>query len=206
MSTGQGEGTPPPPPPPSPKDPLAELDAWARSIGAQEKNQGKAAAERAIAEQLGMTPTEAAEFIKNAKAKQREGLEEAERKLLEASEKTAAAEKKVADAAVRELNAATRIALIEQGIPKDQAATVARLLDLVPADWDDAKVTNAVESLKKSMPQLFTPTVPVTETRQSARPPHSSTGGAPPAGGQVSPAERSLALLRERHPELVQKE
>jgi hypothetical protein len=195
----------PPPAPPAGGD-LEALNRWAQSIGAQQKNEGKAAAERALAEKLGMTPDEAATFIEEAKQKKLEGLEEADRKLAEATEKEAKAIKAQAEADARALNAEIRAALIEAGLDRTAASTVAPMVQVDAKDWDEAKVTASVEALKKSLPQLF----PESDDEGTQTPP--PPGGPPPArdtttrGNPPPPKvdggakDRAKARLLERHP------
>jgi polyhydroxyalkanoate synthesis regulator phasin len=185
VSGGSGDDTPPDPTGAGGGggDPLADLDKWARSIGAAEKNQGKQAAMREVAEQLGMTPEEAKDFIEKARAKEREGMAEAERKLAEAADKEAAAARREEQALAREVDAAKRAALIEAGVPRDQAAAVARMLDVDPKAEDlDKAAATAAEELKKSLPALFATagtggTPPPDSKPRGDKPPAPKTGG-----------------------------
>lgn len=202
--------TPPatPPPPPQP-DPLAQLDSWAKSFGAKEKNEGKAAALRQVQEALGMTPEEAKAFIEAAKEKEREGMAEADRKLAEANEKEAKAQAALAQASQRELNAEIRAALIEAGIPRAQAATVAPMVQVELKDWDEAKVGEAVTKLKSDLPQLFSSSTEEEEEEEQGPPAgqpagtDTTTRGTKPKGGgkPTSSKDRARARFLERYPE-----
>lgn len=200
----------PPAPPPTP-DPLTQLNIWAQSIGAKEKAEGKAAAQRELQEALGMSPEDAKKFIDDAKAKQREGMEEADRKLAEATEKETVATTRLAEAAKRELNAEVRAQLVEEGMTKAQAAVVIPMVGVDVKDWDEAKVTEAIAQLKTTLPQLFTSETsppPPGQTLPSAPPgagPVDSTPRGqtpPPPPGQPNRQERARQRLLQRHPDL----
>jgi hypothetical protein len=201
----------PPPPPPAP-NPLDQLNTWAQSIGAAEKAQGSAAAIRKISEDLGMSPEEAKAFIEEQKAKEREGLSEAERKLAEATEKEAAASRREEAASQRELNSEVRAQLVELGMTRAQAAQVVGLVQVDVKDWDEAKVTAAIEAVKTTFPALFpqeeehpSGDPPKPPASSAPKPPHSAPAATPPAtppGGQSSQDKAREMLLR-RHPDKV---
>lgn len=202
--------TQPPPPPPTP-DPLQQLNTWAQSIGAKEKAEGKAAALRELQESLGMTPEEAKQFIEQAKTRQREGMEEADRKLAEATEKETAAASKLEAATRRELNAEVRAQLVEAGMTREQASAVIPLVQVDVKDWDDAKVTEAITGLRTTLPQLFPSETTPPPTGQTSPPaptgqgPPDSTprgGPPPPSGGQPNRQEKARQRLLQRHPDL----
>lgn len=129
--------------------------AQVNDIAAREKNEGKRAVQREIAEQLGMTVEEAKAFIEKAKADELERMSEADRKLAEADERERQAQKALAEAAEARREARVQANLTRAGVPVEQVEMVARLID--PSIESDEDIATAVASIKEQLPQMFQP-------------------------------------------------
>jgi len=174
-----GGGTPPPAPtaPSATSTVTMTQDELSRKMTAESEKGGRAAVAK-LAEELGMSPAEAVEFVKKAKADAEAAKSEEQKRqdALAAKEKEIAAKEAAAQA--REFDLRNRAALVSAGATgenlEDAAALLARRVD---ADADEAKVTAAVEELKKTRAELFTaPT-----TRPAGTPP-----AAPPKPGTAA--------------------
>lgn len=203
---------PPPPPPPQP-DPLAQLNTWAQSIGAKEKAEGKQAVLKDIKEKLGFDSLEdAAAFVEAAKTKEREGMDEAERKLAEAADKDAAADRKVAAANEKALRADKLSGLIVAGLDKKAAAVLVDLVKVDPNDYDDDKIQDAIKELKEAMPQLFPTDDGSGNGNDDDAPSQGGPSDSKPRGSQPptptgkTAKDRAKGRLASRHPELAKKE
>lgn len=146
---------------PAPKaDAITQADLT--RVGTQQKAEGRRAAEKAIADKLGVTVDEAVDLIAEAKAAKEANDTEADkaRRKAEADSKTAA--DATAAAAQERHDARVERALIAAGVTAgldDEAADkkLARLARLVDAEvGDDLDVIKAnVADLKKDEPGLF---------------------------------------------------
>ncbi len=191
---------PPPPPPTPPADPPKTFSQEELNrIAAEEKRQGKAAAERDIAAALGCTIEEAKVIIaeRNAqldatKTQEKKDLDAALKVSREATEKLAAAE-------LRAHTAEVRSQLVAEGVSKEKLDRVVRLVD-VAVDADQAAIIAAIEALKTDMPELFSATPPGTPPGSPPRPPHSDPGKPPPTGPPAATDARVKARLEARHP------
>lgn len=202
-------GTPPVPPTPTPPAPvppppdnrsdLDKLAAWANSWGAKEKQEGRAQVERDVAEQLGMTLSEAKGFIDKAKEAQLANLSEAEQKLVKAEEKNTETRqmREAANAVIKDSIA--QDSLMDLGMSREGAKQYASLLQVqFDSKMDDeAKVAAIVQSasqFKTMYPDLFA--VGSGNGRQG--PTDSATRGGQPSAGQggETPRDRAIARLR----------
>ncbi len=170
----------------------ADLDRHAGRRAAE----AKTAAERAIAEQLGVTVEEAKTIIAARKAEEDGKKTEADRALEAAKTAQADADRARTEAAADRLAAKVERKLAAAGA----SARAARMLDL-PFDADDTTIDAEIEALKEDMPALFT----ATSDGEPPKPPPPGGGPAkkPPAGGQTitTSLERGKALAQKRHPQ-----
>lgn len=186
-------------------------------IAAREKNEGKQAALREIAEKFGMSIEDAEQLIKAKREADTAQMSEAERKLAEADEKIRKAEERERAADERELQANVRDALRDAGVSKDVVQRAGRLLD-VEVGADEAKIKDEVEALKKVMPELFKSestegegqnesgeTKGKGESKETKAPDTKTRGTPPPKGeGAKSGADKAKERLMSRHPHLAQ--
>lgn len=161
-NSGEGGNADPPKGDP-PKDGNGNTISQAemRRIAAREKAEGKQAAERAIADQLGVSIEEAKRIITAAKADEDKQKTEAQRAKEAADSEKAAAEKDKQDAKLERHQASVERALI-RALPNDldddaldkRVARLSKLIEVeVGADADTIKA--AVTQLKTEMPELF---------------------------------------------------
>lgn len=184
---------PPAPPPASPSPPSAPPGAFSQEdlnrIAAREKDEGKRAAQREIAEMLGCTPEEAKQILDKRREDERAAMDEAGRIKAEAEDarKKADTDKNAAEQAKAEAAQAKRETLIERaliraGLADDEDGTaLAYALRMVepdvPADADLAKALEVVNKAKEKFPALFA----------GVATPPPPPGGQPP-GGPPRPA------------------
>lgn len=151
--SGSGGGTP------SPTFTQADLDR----VATQQKAEGKRAAEKAIADQFGVSIEEAQRIIASARENEEKEKSEAQRARDAAeAEKKAAADEKAAAAAEKHSIAVER-ALIRAGIALPEKDTEAdallsRMARLVDAEVgaDSETIRKAVEAVKADFPEKFT--------------------------------------------------
>ena len=157
------------------------------AIAAREKSQGKAAAEQAIAEQLGVSITEAAEIIKKAREADEKTKSEAQKDRDAAAKEKQDAEADRSAAKVEVHQARLERAFAKVGVDlsddKEQAKN-ARLLRLVSVEVGSSyeDVLAEVTQIQKDFPALFGGT-PVTP---GAKAPGGDPKGQPPkpTGGE----------------------
>jgi hypothetical protein len=152
------EGTPTPTTAPTTEPPAPTTGITQEEvsrIAAREKDQGRRAAENAIAEKLGVSVEEAAEIVKAARAAADAERTEVER--AKGAEATAKAAAKAAEDALARTQHERKIELelIEQGVPVKAAAKVVALVDSEVGS-DEAAVAASVAALKAEMPAVFT--------------------------------------------------
>lgn len=155
----------------------AELNA----IATREKNEGKAAAERSIAEQLGVSIEDAKAIIKQSKDAADAKKSEADKDREAAAKEKTAAEADRQAAALEVHNARLERAFLKEGIDFDELGEdkAKRLLGLVTAQsgasYDD--VLKDVQQIKADFPALFGAPE---ETGTKRKAPGSDPKGAPP--------------------------
>lgn len=120
----------------------------------QARAEGRKAAEKTLADQLGVSVEEAKAIIARAKEKDdaeksdaQKAAEAADAREKVAAEKETAATQRVHDADVRD-------ALRDEGVDKDKLAKVAKLVE-VEVGADEATIKAAVAVTKKDFPELF---------------------------------------------------
>jgi hypothetical protein len=192
----------PPAPAPNPTDPPAggktftqeELNKIAAREKAQGKAAGKAEAEQALAEMLGVSVEEAKTIIADRKAAEDAKKSEADKDREKAAKVLADAEKAKADAALETHSARVERALAREGLVTDDTdegkkkfARVLRLVTVeVGASLED--VLADVQSVKADFPELFATKTP--EGDEGKKPkgklPNSDPAGKPPksTGGE----------------------
>lgn len=187
---GSGEGGSDPKPPASDKK---YSDADVNKIAAKHKAEGKAAAEKALAERLGVTVDEAAEIIRKHREAEDATKSEAERERAAAAKEREAAEAAKREAAAEIHEARVERALASSGFVADDSeegqkklARVRRMVTVaVGSSYDE--VLADVQDAKKDFPELFgeskTPEAPSGSTRKL---PSSDPAGRPtkPTGGE----------------------
>ena len=157
-------------------------------IAAREKEEGKRAAARELAEQLGCTVDEAKELIARARAQDDSQKTEAQKAREAADKEKADAEKERAEAAKEKHTARIERCLLKAGVPDTKLDKVARMLDVeVGAEID--KIDEAAKELKKEFPELF--------AGERKPPPGSDPGG---SGGKppVKPNEDAFTRGADR--------
>ncbi len=170
-STGQGDpgDAPPPNPPALPADEKvtrtkAEDDAHAKGIRVEAERNAKKAAEKAIADSLGVSIDEAKTIIAERKAAAEAAQSETEKAVAAAKVREDAATARETAAAARERQTDAKAALLAAGIklpeaPEDRAKKLSRATSLLLAeageDADEAAIAIAAETLKTEMPELF---------------------------------------------------
>lgn len=127
----------------------------------REKDQGKRAAEEAIAKQLGVSIEDAKKLIADAKKREDAEKSEAQKAREAADAEKAEAERNKSEAA-RERHATRVERALLRALPKDldddkldaRVSKLTRLID-VEVGADDAAIKAAVEELRKEWPELF---------------------------------------------------
>lgn len=190
--------TPPAPPAPTPPGgdgggdektfTQADLDRHAGRV----RSEATKAAERKLAEDLGVPIDQAKKLIADAKAAEDAAKTDAERlrdgaaaaKTQAEQDRAAAAAEKFAAKLERRLASAGVGAGIED--EAQAAAVMARALRVVnlAADASDDDITAEIDQLKADIPGLFGTQVPAPACGQPATVPSGVTPGKPPAGGQ----------------------
>ena len=180
-----GGDPPPAPPEPNPTPPTEKTftQAEVTAMMAREKDQGKRAAEEALAKQLGCTLEEAKAIIEGVRRKADEEKSEAQRAREAADAEKADAARVKEESARETLNTRIEAALMRAGIvqaddDKDGSkfeAKLARLRKLVDVEpgADAAAISAAVKSLKDEEPVLFA---------GSAAPPKKGAPNSDPSG------------------------
>lgn len=214
LNTGDGgeggEGKETPPADPKPDPPRTFTQAEVTAIATREKNEGRAAAERAVAEQLGCTPEEAKGIIEAHRKAETEAMSEAERREAAAAERERQAEAR--EAAALQTVHDTRVerellrhgASLTQREGESEADATARFDRLrrmvsVGADADEAAVKADVATLKTQFPALFD------GTQASTPAPGSDPGPGPrkvtpPGDAMTAGAERARRALGRTEP------
>lgn len=191
---GGAEGDPPPPPPPAPPAPptdekvtrtKAEDDAHAKGIRVEAERNAKKAAEKALADSLGVSLEDAKKIITDQKAAQEAAKGETQKALDAAKAREDAATARETAAAAKERQTDAKAALIAAGIKlpekaEDRAKKLSRATSLLLAeagdDADEAAIAAAAETLKAEMPELF-------GAVSGGAPSGDPSGGPPPGGG-----------------------
>lgn len=212
-STGQGsEGeaviTPTPPAPPAPPADQggtitltqAQLDAQAKGIRTEAERSAKKAAEKAIADSLGVSIEDAKKIIADRKTEQEAAKTEAQRAIDAAKVREDAATARESAAAAKERQTDAKAALLAAGIKlpekaEDRAKKLSRATSLLLAEAgdeaDEAAINAAAETLKAEMPELF--------GAVSGGAPSGDPSGVPKPGGAGQPVgieagrQRSIA-------------
>jgi hypothetical protein len=136
-----------------------------------EKEEGRRAAYRQVAESAGIDPdsfdpAKFGEIIKQAEQDRQAKLSEEQRRAEELAnqekalqDRLAAADRREAEAAQRDRDSKVRAALVRLGATGDDLDDAARLIT-VPDDADDQKITELAEALKTRRTELFGGTAP----------------------------------------------
>jgi colicin import membrane protein len=172
------------------------------SIAAREKDEGRRAAEKAIAEKLGVTVDEAAQIIADAKARDEAQLSEAQKAQKRAEAEAAKAANAIAKASELELQLKVKLALISEGVPAERLDAVSRLVDAT-TDADEKAIAGAVSAAKQANPWAFEESAAAGdggegEKPPAKKPPASDPPGKPPAkpkGGEGA-YDRGLELAK----------
>jgi hypothetical protein len=127
-----------------------------QAIAANEKKQGREAALREIEQQLGMSPADAAKFLKEAKAERDKNLSDAQKAAEQAAADKAEAEKIRQQGRDESLTGRIALALASAGCHQaiEDAVALVRRRDIT-ADSDKKDIEAAVKDLKTAMPTLF---------------------------------------------------
>lgn len=181
-----GEVDPPAPPaPPTPPGARTFSQEEVTAMMAREKDQGKRAAEEALAKSLGCTLEEAKTVIADSRKRADAEKSEAQRAREAADAEKAEAERVKGESLRERQNTRIQAALMRAGVTQSDddkdgskfEAKLARLTKLVDveAEADAAAVTAAVKSLKDEEPGLFAASGP-----GKPKPPNSDPAGKPP--------------------------
>lgn len=187
-----GPATPPASTPPAtpPSNTITLTQDELNRRATQEKQEGKRAAERQIAETLGVSIEEAKAIVKAQQDKEAESMSEAERKAADADKKLTAAEQKDRSATLKLRQADVKLALAGEGITEKAELDLVSnmILPTLADDADEAAVQTAVAQLKETMPRLFSPEGKKDDANGDPPP---ANPGLPPAPGSVPPAPPS---------------
>jgi hypothetical protein len=161
-------------------------------IGTKQKAEGRAAAEKAIADQLGCTPAEAKAIIDAHNKAEDEKKSEAEREKDKASKAATEAEKAKADAEQAKHESLIERALLRSGFTADDSeegqkrlTRVRKMITVeIGASFED--VLNDVKDVKTDFPALFAEQDPKDSGKKPGRLPNSDPSGKPPrpTGGE----------------------
>lgn len=161
-------------------------------IGAKQKAEGRAAAEKAVVDLLGCTPAEAAEIVKKHREAEDATKSEAEKEKAKAGQATAAAEKAKADAEQAKHESLIERALLRSGFTADDSdegqkrlTRVRKMITVeVGASFED--VLDDVKDVKTDFPALFAEQDPKDSGKKPGRLPNSDPSGKPPrpTGGE----------------------
>lgn len=210
----QGGSPPGQPPANNPThDELAAIQAWGNSFAAREKAEGRASVEREIAEKLGCTLDEAAEFLKKAREADQASMTEAQRLMTQAQEKDTKATAATQAAHQMIYDGLREDALVQQGMSREQAK-LSRNLIHIEGEVTVESVVAAAERIKLGFPQMFNASppppsgdgggngAPGSPDRQHGGPVDSTTRGTPTPGqgGGQTAKDRALARLRSESP------
>lgn len=199
---GGGGGPTPPAPAPTPPAPAPAPAAppagylsqdEVNRISAQQKEEGKRAAEKAMADALGVTLEEAKAIVERQKQAELAAMSDAERAKAEAETEKAAAVQANAEAQRILTGAKVTAALVASGVPAAKLELVGRMVVVAP-DADDAAIQAAVDSIKTTMPEAFTPGAtppPGTPPVPSSTPPGSPPPPAVDNDAMAKGAERA---------------
>ncbi len=157
----------------------ADLNAAA---GAARKD-GQAAAEKKLADELGVPLDEAKALIKAAKDQAESEKSDAKKAQEKAEADSKAATDREAAAAKKEHDLNVRDALRDAEVPSDRVARVATLVQ-VEVGADEATIVKAVEAVKKEFPELF--------GGAAGGSPDSDTGGTGGSGGTGSKSKTQV--------------
>lgn len=182
--------TPKPDDPDSGKDPADEkkfTQADLNKLLAKEKGEGKRAAEKALADKLGVSVDQAAEIIKKHQDAEDATKSEAEKELAKATKEREAAEAEKRAAAAERHELQIERALTAEGFTGDEKklARVRRMVTVeVGATYED--VLADVQEAKTEFPELFGSKTPEDPGKKPGRLPSSDPAGKPPApkGGE----------------------
>ena len=163
-------------PPPNPTTSKTVTSEEMARIAAREKEEGRRAAQRELAEQLGVSVEEAKQIISNHRTAEEQNKTEAQReKEAAAAERAAAAQEKAAAAEERHRARIERSIMLAGVTDEKRIERISRLLDVeVGADPD--AVSSAVATLKEEMPEIFGSTA----DGEAPKPPAGVPGGKPP--------------------------
>jgi hypothetical protein len=163
-------------------------------IGAKQKAEGRAAAEKAVVDLLGCTPAEAAEIVKKHREAEDATKSEAEKEKAKASQAASAAEKAKADAEQAKHESLIERALLRSGFTADDSdegqkklTRVRKMITVeVGASFED--VLEDVKDVKADFPALFAEQQDPKDDgkKKPGKLPNSDPAGKPPApkGGE----------------------
>lgn len=144
-------------------------------IAAREKAQGRAAAEKQLAEDLGVTIEEAKAIITAHREQEEANKTEHQKAMEDAAERQRKADEAAATAQQTTHEATVERLLVRAGANPDLLDRAARSM-LLEVGADEATVNAEIDKLKNEVPSFF---------GGGKQPPPSSTpGGSPPPGGQ----------------------
>jgi hypothetical protein len=199
---GDGEDPEPDPDPNEPTGPNGSFtQADLKRIAAREKRDGTAKGRRDLVKELGLESEEdLKKLLDNHRAEEQKNLSEAEKAKKKAEDETAKAISERTSARQDRFDARCERALLKAHCPE---AIVERAVRLVEMNWDTSEEVpdqsvfdEAVDELKKTMPQLFN------SVDGGATPPPDSDPGSGKKGGNAKPTGISAGrdMLAARHP------
>lgn len=156
-------------------------------IGAKQKAEGRAAAEKAVIELLGCTPAEAAEIVKKHRETEDATKSEAEKERAKAAEERKAAEVAKREAATEVHEARIERALAAEGFAGDdkKLSRVRKMITVESgATYED--VLADVQDAKTEFPEIFAGKTPGDDGKKPGKLPGSDPAGRPPkpTGGE----------------------
>lgn len=170
-----------------------------------EKDEGRRAALRQIAEAAGLNPEDidldkVSGLLKTAQETARQKMSDVERREADAQAAQARADQAVANAAARTREAELRIALAGLGCTGDDLRDATALLNLdLATDADEAAITQAATALKARRAELFGAAAPAANPTTPPAPGGNPAGGPPPRqtpSGKPGDRGREMARIR----------
>lgn len=186
---GGGQGDPPDSPRTFTQE---ELDR----IATREKQRGEQAAQRQVAEDLGVSLDEAKRIITEHRTREESEKSEAQKARDQAEKEKADAEKAKADAARERYDTRVERALLRAGVPDDEGK-LDRVKRMVTAevDADQDAISADVAQLKEDFPQLFAQQ----QSNGGGRAPSGDPPGNPPKPkGGDDPLKRGAERAKQR--------
>lgn len=200
--SGAAEGDPPDPDPggggedpPDPKGQKTFSQDDVKRIAVKEKREGREAAERALAEKLGVPIDDAIRLLKEAKEQEERNKTEAQKGLEKEQKRATEAEAKAAEAEARAFTSDVKLALVLEGVNQQRLEHAIKLVDVAPgASEDDLKA--AIGKLKEDLPEMFGPAQP---QDQRPKPKGSDPGPSPRTPAPAKMDEKVRSRLESRH-------